>query len=61
MIPKTAESCFGKYGACPFLDICRSIPDPSQLEEVPGGYIKEFWEPFDVLGLDKIVKENTNG
>ena len=61
--PKNEESCFGKYGSCPFLDICRSTADPSKLDGVPGGYVKETWEPFSILGLDKLIqqdKENTN-
>lgn len=58
MFRKNEESCFGKYGACPFIDICRTIPDPTQLDGPPPGYKHEKWEPFSVLGLDKIVKEN---
>jgi hypothetical protein len=52
---KNEESCFGKYGHCQFLDICRSCPDPTALPGVPPGYEVEFWEPFDVLGLDKLA------
>lgn len=61
--PKNEESCFGKYGACPFLDICRHVTDPTQLDGPPAGYKEEVWEPFSVLGLDKLVaqtKENTS-
>lgn len=57
MFKKNEESCFGKFGACPYIDICRTIPDPSQLEEPPAGYVEEHWEPFSILGLDKIVSE----
>lgn len=56
---KNEESCFGKYGPCPFIDICRSVADPSQLREVPGGFVYEPWEPFDILGLDKLVQTTT--
>ncbi len=59
MFKKNTESCFGKYGPCPFLDICRSIADPSKLAEVPGGYVHEPWNPFDVLGLDKLIQQTT--
>jgi hypothetical protein len=55
MFKKNEESCFGKYGHCQFLDICRSCPDPTALPGVPPGYEVEFWEPFDVLGLDKLA------
>lgn len=55
---KNEESCYGKYGPCQFLDICRSYADPTSLMEPPQGFVHEVWEPFDVLGLNKIVKEN---
>jgi hypothetical protein len=54
---KNEESCYGKYGTCPFLDICRSYANPTALAEPPPGYVLEAWEPFSILGLDKIVKE----
>lgn len=57
MFKRNDESCFGKYGACPFIDICRTIPDPSKLSEPPVGFVKEVWEPFSILGLDKLVDE----
>lgn len=56
MFKKNDESCFGKFGACPYIDICRTVPDPSKLDQVPAGFVKEIWEPFSVLGLEKIVK-----
>lgn len=55
MFKKNEESCFGKYGPCQFLDICRSVADPSKLEPPPNFKV-EKWEPFDVLGLDKLIK-----
>jgi PD-(D/E)XK nuclease superfamily len=60
MFKKNEESCFGKYGACPYIDICRSVADPSKLTEVPGGFVKSYWEPFSILGLEKLL-ENENG
>lgn len=60
MFKRNDESCFGKFGACPYIDICRSIPDPSALDDAPPGFVVEKWEPFNVLGLDKIV-EKSNG
>lgn len=56
VFPKNENSCVGKYGPCPFLDICRTTPDPSQLDAPPGQFIEEKWEPFDILQLDKIAK-----
>jgi hypothetical protein len=52
---KNENQCFGKFGTCPYLDICRTTPDPSVLEEPPEGYIIERWSPFDTLGIDKIL------
>lgn len=55
--PKNENSCYGKFGACPFLDICRTTADPAKLTEPPAGYVLERWEPFDILGLDKLVNK----
>lgn len=57
MFKKNEESCYGKYGPCAFVDICRSIHDPSKLKEPPPGYEVSKWEPFSILGLDRLVKE----
>ncbi len=57
MFPRNEESCFGKYGHCPFLDICRTVSDPSKLNGAPPGYVHEVWSPFDTLGLDKLIQE----
>lgn len=53
--PKNENACFGKYGRCPFVDICRSIPDNALPEEPPPGFIIEKWSPFDLLKLEKLV------
>lgn len=57
--PKNEDSCFGKFGQCEYLDICRTCPDPTKLDGPPQGYHVEVWEPFDLLKLDKLVKEST--
>lgn len=57
LFPKNEDNCYGKYGTCPYLDICRTTTDPSKLDEPPPGYKQEKWEPFSVLGLDKLIKE----
>lgn len=56
MFKKNLQSCYGKYGACPFIDICRTCADPSKLPGPPPGFVVERWEPFNVLGLNKIVE-----
>lgn len=59
--PKNEDSCYGKYGSCPFLDICRTIPDPTKLDGPPVGYKCEKWEPFSILKLDQLIQQdNTN-
>lgn len=54
--PRNDWACQGKYGACQFLPICRSIPNPSKLKAPPEGFVVDHWEPFDVLHLDKIME-----
>lgn len=56
VFPKQSGSCIGKYGPCQFLEICRNIPDPSELDEAPDGFIEERWSPFDVLKLNQLVQ-----
>lgn len=58
MFPRNEESCHGKYGVCPFLDICRTTSDPSQLDGPPVGYKESVWVPFDTLGLKKLITES---
>ncbi len=56
--PKNEESCYGKYSVCPFLDICRHCPDPTQLDGPPDGFKESKWEPFNILKLDKLLQQN---
>lgn len=55
--PKNENACYGKFGACGYLDICRTTSDVAAGAEPPPGYIVEKWSPFDVLGLDKILNK----
>jgi len=55
--PKNENSCVGKYGPCQFTDICRSCSKPSELTETPFGYRVEPWTPFEVLGLESLIKQ----
>lgn len=54
--PKNTWACHGRFGACDFLSVCRSIPNPAKQKQPPEGFKLEFWQPYDVLGLDKIMK-----
>jgi hypothetical protein len=58
MFKKNEESCFGKYGPCTYIDICRTVADPSTISVPPPGFEHKVWEPFSVLGLEKIIQEN---
>lgn len=55
--PRNEDSCFGKYGQCPFLPICGTCNDPSQLPGPPPGYRVEKWEPFEELGIGRLCGE----
>lgn len=55
---RNEDQCFGKYSRCPFLNICSTCSDPTKLDGPPNGYIKEKWEPFDELGIDRLVKQD---
>ena len=55
--PKNENSCFGKYGSCSFIDICRTTADPSKLDGPPEGFMVDPWEPYSMFELDKIIKE----
>jgi len=54
---KNENSCYGKYGSCAFLDICRTTSDIQKGQEPPPGYIVEKWSPFETLGLEKIINK----
>lgn len=56
--PKNEDSCFGKYGSCEYLDICRTCANPAALDGPPPGFVEDRWEPFDLLGLDKLVQQS---
>lgn len=58
---RNEDQCFGKYSRCPFLNICSTCSDPTKLKEPPPGYKLEKWEPFDELGIDKLVQDNGQG
>ena len=54
---RNEDNCFEKFGRCPFLNICSTCADPTKLKSVPAGYKVEKWEPFDELGIDRLVKK----
>lgn len=60
IFPVSEENCWGKYGPNPFLNLISTVRDPSQLKEVPAGYVYERWEPFNKLGLNEILNKQHN-
>lgn len=57
VFPKNEKECYGKFGACTFVDICRSNPRPDLLDAPPAGFIEERWEPFNILNLQRLIKD----
>lgn len=54
---RNEDNCFEKFGRCQFLNICSTCADPSKLNGPPMGYRVEKWEPFDELGIDRLVND----
>jgi hypothetical protein len=57
VFPKNENSCYGKFGSCPNLDICRTTADIPIDMEPPTGFIVEKWSPFETLGLESILNK----
>lgn len=56
--PQRTGQCVGKYGRCPFLDLCRSDANPERWEDPPAGWKVEKWSPFDELALSQLGLPN---
>jgi hypothetical protein len=59
VFPKNENSCMGKFGACTFLNICRTNSRPELLDAPPEGYMEEVWKPFETLGLSELIAKAT--
>lgn len=46
--PKCTTSCTSYYGQCPYINLCKFVPNPEQIETAPEGFIISDWRPFDV-------------
>lgn len=46
--PKCTTSCTSYYGSCPYINICKFIPNPETIGEAPDGFCVSNWKPFDV-------------
>jgi len=52
--PKNTAACFDWNRPCPFLEICKGVPDPRVLDEPPEGLKYEPWEPFELQRLKEL-------
>ncbi len=53
--PKNTGSCIQFMRPCPYMDICKTQPNPEERkDETPMGFKVKKWEPFSVLGLDTL-------
>ncbi len=51
--PKNTTACT-MYGSCTYMDLCKTLKDPSKLPTTPMGFKVEKWEPFQELNLASI-------
>lgn len=51
--PKNTGACQDFARNCTYIDLCKMWPNPVA-RDLPDGYNKEHWSPFERLGLDKI-------
>lgn len=52
--PRNTYQCVGKYGECQYRGICSAVTNPHSLDEPPLPFITDFWQPFDILGLEAL-------
>ena len=48
--PKCTTSCTSYYGTCPYMDLCKFVPNPEVYEnsDMPEGFIEDNWKPFNI-------------
>ncbi len=60
--PHNESGCSHQYGDCEFKgDLCELTADPTKLAIIPPAFKEEFWEPFDVAQLERIIREIEDG
>lgn len=50
---KETRSCFDFNSACPYLELCKSRPNPESWDVAPAGYVENKWDPLDHIGTPK--------
>lgn len=57
---KNTSSCIQFMRPCPYLDLCKAIPNPELMKQVPQGYVEKKWSPFDEIKLEELgLKKET--
>jgi hypothetical protein len=46
--PKCTTSCTSYYGSCPYINLCKFVPNPERIETVPDGFVISNWKPFEI-------------
>ncbi len=46
--PKCTTSCTSYYGCCPYINLCKFVPNPELLNEPPDGFVISDWKPFNI-------------
>lgn len=46
--PKCTTQCTTYYGLCPFINLCKFVPNPELIEDCPDGFEHDGWKPFEV-------------
>lgn len=56
--PKNTSNCYMYMRPCSFKPVCKYVANPQTIsyETPPAGYKIEKWEPFALLGVDKIME-----
>lgn len=52
--PKNTNACFDFFAPCPFIDLCKSRPNPLTWDETPPGYKYEVWDPLEHAGNPEV-------
>lgn len=51
---KNTNSCIQFMRPCPYLDLCKAIPNPERMPQTPQGYVEQKWSPFDEIKLEEL-------
>jgi len=54
VFPKNTDACNDYNTRCPYLELCRFVPNPARMDDPPEGFKVEKWEPYNELELDRI-------